>query len=104
MARTKNTMSIKFQAKNKDKIDGTDAIYSVRLETDNLDIFNERLKYYFKDYVKMNQVTIVVIKDKIEFRNAINDFLETTKYALKEVKTINDEIHYYIIKVKSETS
>jgi len=104
MARTKNKMSIKFQAKNKDKIDDTDAIYSVRLETDNLDIFNERLKYYFKDYVKINQETIIIIKDKIEFRNALNDFLETTKYVVRRKEINSDEIHYYIVKVKSETS
>ncbi len=72
-----------------------------KMKTTDLDLFCERLEYYFDDYVKDGDSSMINFIKKPELEKAVREFIENNKYKLDKIVTSgNDEVHYYITKTK----
>lgn len=71
------------------------------MKTTDLVLFCERLEYYFNDYVKDGESSMVNFIKKPELEKAVREFIENNKYRLDKIVTCgDDEVHYYITKTK----
>lgn len=74
---------------------------NVMMKTTDLVLFCERLEYYFNDYVKDGESSMVNFTKKPELEKAVREFVENNKYKLDKIETCgDDEVHYYITKTK----